>query len=324
MGRAVRTGTIALLAVMASAHSPAGQEFFGDFLDRLRGTFVTQAPRPVFKLEQPFRFRDPNGMLWSAPAGVEVDGASIPQAFWSIIGGPFEGAYINASVIHDHYCTTRARTAHDTHRNFYYGMRASGVSKWQAKLMHWAVSLFGPSWTITNRVIMQQDCRPRPDRSIECNSAPRMEREVTEQQVDLGDPMILSAALLKTHAVARTLYTSDGEVLDVTNAGAVPATLDQIERSADAYRQVFLSRELTSSPNRLGLLSQTGDKGLADIQAWPNRRIPNLRDAIVLTPQTIPAIERSAPFKLDPRSVDLIQGRLDLKSLASTTQIKGG
>jgi Protein of unknown function (DUF1353) len=113
-------------------------EYFGDFLDKLRGVFNVEAmPRPMFKLESDFRFKDPNGLLWLAPAGEEVDGASIPQPFWSFIGGPFEGAYINASVIHDHYCKTKERTEHDTHRNFYYGMRTSGVPDWKAKLMHW-------------------------------------------------------------------------------------------------------------------------------------------------------------------------------------------
>lgn len=91
------------------------QEYFGKFLDTLHGVFDTQTkPRPTFKLEGDFRFDDPNGMQWITPAGTEVDGASIPQFFWSFIGGPFEGSYINASVIHDHYCRTRSRTAHDT------------------------------------------------------------------------------------------------------------------------------------------------------------------------------------------------------------------
>lgn len=61
------------------------------------------------------------------------------------------GRYIHASIIHDKYCDTRERTAHDTHRNFYYGMRASGVSPSKAKLMYWAVRTFGPSWTIEVR-----------------------------------------------------------------------------------------------------------------------------------------------------------------------------
>ena len=107
--------------------SPLASEYFGQFQDELKGTFLVSEPRPKFRLISEFRFLDPNGLLWRTPADTEVDGASIPQAFWSIIGGPFSGKYIKASVIHDHYCVTKSRTQHDTHQNFYYGMRASGV-----------------------------------------------------------------------------------------------------------------------------------------------------------------------------------------------------
>src|SRR5688572_27564412 len=147
-------------AVMLSPAAVAQEtEYFGQFLDQLRGTFDIDAkPRPTFKIENDFRFKDPNGVEWRAPKGTTVDGASIPQGFWSLIGGPFEGTYINASVIHDHYCNTRERTAHDTHRNFFYGMRAAGVPEWKATLMHWVVATFGPSWTLTKRVVMEQSC----------------------------------------------------------------------------------------------------------------------------------------------------------------------
>src|SRR5690242_3570669 len=53
------------------------------------------------RLIEPFEYIGPDGRRWPVPAGTVVDGASIPQAFWSIIGGPFEGAYRPASVIHD-------------------------------------------------------------------------------------------------------------------------------------------------------------------------------------------------------------------------------
>jgi Protein of unknown function (DUF1353) len=44
------------------------------------------------------------------PAGAIVGGASIPQVFWSIIGGPFEDKYREASVIHDYYCEQKSDT----------------------------------------------------------------------------------------------------------------------------------------------------------------------------------------------------------------------
>lgn len=89
-----------LLVLVGLSASPAmaAPEFFGEFRDPLEGRFVDAQPRPMFKLAAQFRFVDPNGLLWIVPPGKEVDGASIPQAFWSFIGGPFEGAYIKASV----------------------------------------------------------------------------------------------------------------------------------------------------------------------------------------------------------------------------------
>src|SRR4051812_41255017 len=47
------------------------------------------------------RYTDPKGLFWFAPAGSVIDGASIPRALWSFMGGPFEGKYRNASVLHD-------------------------------------------------------------------------------------------------------------------------------------------------------------------------------------------------------------------------------
>jgi uncharacterized protein DUF1353 len=54
----------------------------------------------LMTLVESFAYIDSSGRTWRVPSGVQVDGASIPQVFWSIIGGPFEGRYRNASIIH--------------------------------------------------------------------------------------------------------------------------------------------------------------------------------------------------------------------------------
>jgi hypothetical protein len=90
------------------------------------------------------------------PAGAEIDGASIPKVFWSIVGGPYTGLYRNASVIHDYYCDVRTRPWKEVHRMFYDAMLASGVDKMKAKLMYLAVRFGGPRWddqTIHNNVL---------------------------------------------------------------------------------------------------------------------------------------------------------------------------
>lgn len=316
---------VAMVAAVFTTSANA-QEYFGDFLDKLNGTLIPEAkPRPQFKLTSDFRFKDPNGLLWITPSGVDVDGASIPQALWSLIGGPFEGAYINASVIHDHYCRTKERTAHDTHRNFYYGMRASQVPDWRAKLMHWAVSTFGPSWKLEKRVTMKQICFSLDDLRATCTSSPVTEMVMVETPAaDLSDPFVLAAAISKANAVARTLLTSNGKILDVTVDGQVTASFDGVEKSANAYRQVFASKEFVSSPARLGVLSTQTAGGLTNVQPWSSHRVPKLNDAVFLTPQTLPKVERSAPFKLDPRGKNLFTEQVDLKSLETSVQLRKG
>lgn len=94
-----------------------------------------------------FEFEDPDNKRWTVPEDATVDGASIPGVLWPLAGGPWEGKYRNASVIHDYYCDTRTEPWPDVHRVFYYGMRTSGVSELRAKLFYAAVRGFGPRWS---------------------------------------------------------------------------------------------------------------------------------------------------------------------------------
>ena len=92
------------------------------------------------------RYTDPYGEVWIAPIGSLVDGASIPRYLWSIMGGPFEGKYRNASVLHDVAYGDRKRPWQDCDRMFYYAMRCSGVSATEAKTMYYALYKFGHHW----------------------------------------------------------------------------------------------------------------------------------------------------------------------------------
>ena len=92
------------------------------------------------------RYTDPNGVVWVAPAGSVVDGASIPRSLWSFMGGPFEGKYRNASVLHDVAYTMQNRPPEECDRMFYYAMRCSGVGAVEAKTMYYALLHFGEHW----------------------------------------------------------------------------------------------------------------------------------------------------------------------------------
>ena len=63
-----------------------------------------------------------------------------------IMGGPFEGKYRNASVLHDVAYGEHNRPWQDCDRMFYYAMRCSGVSAAEAKTMYYALYRFGHHW----------------------------------------------------------------------------------------------------------------------------------------------------------------------------------
>ncbi len=92
------------------------------------------------------RYTDPYGEVWVAPAGSRVNGASIPRAFWTIIGGPFEGKYRKASVLHDVAYEKQDHSWEDADRMFYNAMRASGVGALTAKTMYYALRRHGRHW----------------------------------------------------------------------------------------------------------------------------------------------------------------------------------
>ena len=92
------------------------------------------------------RYTDPQGIVWIAPAGAVVDGASIPRSLWSFMGGPFEGKYRNASVLHDAAYDKHNRPWQECDRMFYNAMRCSGVSAVEAKTMYYALYKFGRHW----------------------------------------------------------------------------------------------------------------------------------------------------------------------------------
>ncbi len=108
-------------------------------------------------LRETFRYIDSANRQWTAPAGSVVNGASIPAAFWSLIGGPFEGKYRNASVVHDVGCDEMTAPWEDVHWMFYEACRCAGVDEFKAKTMYYAVYHFGPRWeSIVETVVEPQ------------------------------------------------------------------------------------------------------------------------------------------------------------------------
>jgi len=92
------------------------------------------------------RYTDPKGVVWIAPAGSVIDGASIPRPLWSFMGGPFEGKYRNASVLHDVAYDQKNKPPAVVDRMFYNAMRCSGVGAVEAKTMYYSLLRFGRHW----------------------------------------------------------------------------------------------------------------------------------------------------------------------------------
>ena len=92
------------------------------------------------------RYTDPYGQVWVAPAGSRVNGASIPRAFWSIIGGPFEGKYRKASVLHDVAYEQQKVPPEEADLMFYNAMRCAGVGATTAKTMYYVLLRHGRHW----------------------------------------------------------------------------------------------------------------------------------------------------------------------------------
>jgi Protein of unknown function (DUF1353) len=110
-------------------------------------------------------YTDPDGVVWTAPAGSVVDGASIPRVLWSFMGGPFDGKYRNASVLHDVAYDEKTRPWKQCDRMFYNAMRCSGVSPTEAKTMYYALYRHGRHWKhlrgVAAAIAVEEETVPR-------------------------------------------------------------------------------------------------------------------------------------------------------------------
>jgi hypothetical protein len=143
MKRIVICGVILLFVGAASAQDRP----FGTFVGDVKTKWLPDG-RGMELLED-FSYVDQRYTVWDAPKGWVIDGASIPRFAWSLIGGPYDQKYRNASVIHDVACDRRSRRWEDVHEAFYNAMRAAEVTTLHARTMYAAVYHFGPRWAFT-------------------------------------------------------------------------------------------------------------------------------------------------------------------------------
>jgi len=93
----------------------------------------------TWKLVKDFTQQTSQGEI-TVPKDSRTDLASVPRMFWMLIP-PF-GRYSQAAVVHDHLYHT-GYDKYKADKIFYELMLRYGTYKWKAKIMYWAVFIFG-------------------------------------------------------------------------------------------------------------------------------------------------------------------------------------
>ena len=113
------------------------------------------------QLMEDFAYTDPAGKVWVCPAGYISDGASIPRCLWGAVGGPWEGPYRNAALLHDvvcaHHDTLEERRLGDL--MFRSACLCAGCSEEEANRLYAGVSI----GTLEEQVRRQHATRIDPD-----------------------------------------------------------------------------------------------------------------------------------------------------------------
>jgi hypothetical protein len=256
------------IAMMSCSKGPSTKpsEQWGSYLNR---PLVLQDLVPPdgrrFSLPHEFNYVDQSGQLWEAPTGLITDGASIPMPFWSVIGGPFEGLYREAAVVHDAGCCAQMKPWQDIHHMFYNAMRCSGVAPAKAKTMFLAVWAFGPRWTSLN-TSMPAECKIAPpsptsralrlSRTLRPEVASGVFNEISERPLNVP----------QARAIARPFFTQR----QMTDA-------DALEFVAKLKRQ----REITPAEHQVITLSVMQSELISDeevkaAEQWIEKENPSL------------------------------------------------
>lgn len=243
--RAAAVAVAFMLTLAVGGAAAQADEAFGRFDNDLIVKLNTDGR--TMKLVRPFSYRDPKGTQWRVPEGAVVDGASIPVAFWSLIGGPLSGKYREASVVHDHYCSVMSRPWKDVHLAFYNAMRANGVSRPKAMIMYSAVYRFGPRWVgvktdgavrlVRGRPFLSDTAREAIIRYVEQRNPTLAEMQVFLQDLEAVRSAQQLEDLLSRHAGCTPIIGQSDTGSDV-RASIILCDLDKRSKTLAALSNV--------------------------------------------------------------------------------------
>jgi hypothetical protein len=206
-----------------------------------------------FSLVKEFDYLDQSGRVWKAPIRLVTDGASIPMPFWSVIGGPFEGLYREASIVHDAACCAQMQPWQHVHHMFYDAMRCSGVDWLKAKIMFYAVWAGGPRWTTLNGT-MPSDCKVSSPVTVSVQN--KLMRIIQDRPLTVEE----------TNAVARPFFTR--RQMDTKNAHDLVAKLKRRAVTPDERRVITLS---------VAQSKRFSETDVKDTESWIQRDDPALK-----------------------------------------------
>ncbi len=94
-----------------------------------------------FRTLEPISLTTSEGVPVRVPEGFITDLASVPRCLWWWF--PPHGKWALASVVHDFMYDNAINSKEDADNTFFKLLRAYGVPKTKAKVMYWAVRIFG-------------------------------------------------------------------------------------------------------------------------------------------------------------------------------------
>jgi hypothetical protein len=244
---------LSLLLIASTIFARSGNASWGSYQNRplsLQDMIPPDGRR--FSLIHEFNYLDQNGRLWPSPQGLITDGASIPMPFWSVIGGPFEGLYREAAIVHDAGCCAQMAKWEDVHHMFYNAMRCSGVGWVKAKTMFFAVWAGGPRWTKLNT-----------EMPAKCLTHRAIDSTLQSTLMQVIKSRTLSAS--ETKAVARPFFTT--KAMTGADAAALVAQLKQ--RNLNADESYIISLSVIQS-------AHISDADVKVSEAWVEKENPSL------------------------------------------------
>ena len=254
-----------LMFALSVLGAPAPSQW-GSFPDRpLELRDLVPPDGRSFSLIKDFKYVDQFAVSWLAPARLITDGATIPTPFWSVIGGPFEGLYREAAVVHDAGCCGQIKPWQNVHRMFFNGMRCSGVDWLKAKTMFFAVWLGGPRWPKLNSS-MPADCLVASP--VGGSRIRKVWRNLPPQEVvsKLWQTILQrNLTVPETRAVARPFFPRG----PMTDADANKFVMTLKERGAKPEEQDLIALSVMQS-------EQISDNNVREIERWIEKENPSL------------------------------------------------